>query len=49
MQSNMTTYDLDCPQIYNPRWKGKAKKLFRKIARHKLKENLSKEEIDNEI
>lgn len=46
MQAEMTAEDLDCPQLFRPRWKGKAKKLFRKIARKRIKEDLLKEEED---
>lgn len=42
-QSNITAWDLDCPQLYKPNWRGKAKRLFRKIARKKLKREIEKE------
>lgn len=42
-QSEMTSTDLDCPQIYHPKWRGKAKKQFRKMARKRLKEKVSDE------
>ena len=43
-QSNMTAWDLDCHQLYKPSWRGKAKRLFRRIARRKLKREIEEEE-----
>jgi hypothetical protein len=45
-QSEMTSTDLDCPDIYHPRWRGRAKKMFRKLARKRLKEKLKNFEIE---
>jgi hypothetical protein len=42
-QSEMTSTDLDCLHLYHPKWRGKAKKQFRKMARKRLKENIAKE------
>lgn len=39
-QNEMTATDLDYPQLYNPKWRGKAKKKFRKMARARLKNKL---------
>lgn len=36
----MTATDLDCPRFYHPKWRGKAKKKFRKMARARLKNKL---------
>lgn len=48
-QSEMTSTDLDCPQFYHPKWRGKAKKQFRKLARKRLKNKLLEEHEDKEM
>lgn len=44
IQADMTASDLNCNDFYNPRNRGKDKKRLRKIARKRIKEELSKEE-----
>lgn len=48
-QSEMTSTDLDCPKFYHPKWRGKAKKQFRKLARKRLKNKLVKEFESNQL
>ncbi len=39
-QNDMTAYDLNCGRIYCPKWKGNLKRLFRRMARKRLKRDL---------
>ena len=35
-QIDMTSYDLNCGEIYKPKWRGKLKRTFRRLARRRL-------------
>ena len=40
---DFTSWDINCPYIGSNKWKRKLKKLFRRIGRKSLKEELRKE------
>lgn len=40
MQIEMTASDLNCGKIYHPKWRGVAKRIFRRLARKRLKREI---------
>ena len=46
----MTAYDLNCGRIYCPKWKGNLKRLFRRMARRRVKRDwdIQEEKVMNE-
>ena len=46
-QAEMTAADLDCPKLYHPKWRGKAKRKLRKLARKRLRVNDAKTILKN--
>lgn len=36
-QIELTAHDLNCAKVYSPKWRGKVKRLFRRVARKRMK------------